>query len=65
MEPSDPVFYNKYMLFFGEHYLEAREDSAESVPRLALTQLLNEYTRTDIAPMFHIASADRFAGMAT
>lgn len=64
-EPSDPVFYNKDMLFFGEHYLESRADSAESVQRRALTQLIHEYTRTDIAPMFHIADDDRFAGLAT
>lgn len=64
-DSSDPVFYNKDMLFFGEHYLESLEESPESVPRRALAQLICEYTRTDIAPMFHIADDDRFVGMAT
>lgn len=64
-DPNDPVFYNKDMLFFGEHYLESSADSAESVRQRALTQLIHEYTRTDIAPMFHIAADDRFAGLAT
>jgi len=64
-DSSDPVFYNKDMLFFGDHYLESVAEPPESLHRRALTQLLYEYTRTDIAPMFHIADDDRFAGLAT
>lgn len=63
--PEDPVFYNMDMLFFGQHFLDPRSDPPESVSRRALTKLLTEYTRTDIAPMFHIADDDRFEGVAT
>lgn len=62
---QDPVFYNKDMLYFGDHFLGTREDSPESVLGRALYKLIYEYTRTDIAPMFHIADDERFDGLAT
>jgi hypothetical protein len=61
----DPVFYKKDMLFFGEHFLRTREDTSESIPGRALHKLLQEYTRTDIDPMFDIADDERFDGQAT
>lgn len=61
----DPVFYNKDMLFFGDHFLSSREDPPESVPRRALYKMIHDYTRTDITPMFDIADDERFDGLAT
>lgn len=61
----DPVFYNKDMLFFGDHFLRTTEDPPESVPRRALYKMIHEYTRTDITPMFDIADDERFDGLAT
>jgi len=61
----DSEFYNKDMLFFGDHFLKTREDPPESVPRRALYKMIHEYTRTDIAPMFDIADDERFDGLAT